>query len=179
VLRITKYADRLIEGLKETAFIDKVKAAQINWIGKSEGARIKFEIKRDSSAMPKNDISKLEVFTTRPDTLYGATFMVIAPEHKLIESLKSKVESTKWEEIQNYVKEARKKSEMERTELSKDKTGVFSGLYAINPVNNKEIPIWISDFVLSSYGTGAIMAVPAHDERDFAFAKKFKLEIRK
>lgn len=164
VVKITEYADKLIEGLKETDFIDKVKQAQINWIGKSEGANIKFKIK----GLEK----ELEVFTTRPDTLFGATFMVIAPEHELsIELAKND------EEIKNYIAESRKKSDLERTELSKDKTGVFSKLYAINPVNEKEIPIWISDFVLSSYGTGAIMSVPAHDERDFAFAKKFGLEI--
>jgi leucyl-tRNA synthetase len=164
VVKITDYADKLIEGLKETNFIDKVKQAQINWIGKSEGAKIKFKIK-DSDKY-------LEVFTTRPDTLFGATFMVIAPEHEL--SLEMAQTN---EEIKKYIANARSKSDLERTELNKDKTGVFSGLYAINPVNDKEIPIWISDFVLASYGTGAIMSVPAHDERDFAFAKKFGLEI--
>jgi leucyl-tRNA synthetase len=163
VVKITDYADKLIDGLKETNFIEKVKQAQINWIGKSEGAKIKFQISNDKN-------QSLEVFTTRPDTLFGATFMVIAPEHELVSKLES-------EEIKNYVANARKKSDLERTELSKDKTGVFSGLYAINPVNNKEIPIWISDFVLANYGTGAIMSVPAHDERDFDFAKKFGLEI--
>jgi leucyl-tRNA synthetase len=171
VVKITDYADKLIDGLKGTEFIEKVKQQQINWIGKSEGAKVKFKI--DS----RDDY--LEVFTTRPDTLFGATFMVIAPEHPLVSQLISssacQIEQKK--EIENYVKESRKKSDMERTELSKDKTGVFSGLYAINPVNNKQIPIWISDFVLASYGTGAIMSVPAHDERDFAFAKKFGLEI--
>ena len=176
VVKITEYADKLIEGLKETNFIDKVKQAQINWIGKSEGAKIRFKISDVSS-----QISDLEVFTTRPDTLFGATFMVIAPEHELINNLISNdqflISNEQKEKIKEYVKSARKKSDLERTELSKDKTGVFSGLYAINPVNNKEIPIWISDFVLASYGTGAIMSVPAHDERDFAFAKKFGLEI--
>ncbi|HPT66185.1 MAG TPA: leucine--tRNA ligase [Candidatus Woesebacteria bacterium] len=162
VVKITDYADKLIEGLKETNFIDKVKQAQINWIGKSEGAKIKFQIK------DKNE--SLEVFTTRPDTLPGVTFMVIAPEHELVNKLDN-------QEIKDYVKNSRKKSDLERTELSKDKTGVFSGLYAINPINQKQIPIWISDFVLASYGTGAIMAVPAHDERDKEFAKKFGLEI--
>jgi len=164
VVKITDYADKLVEGLEETNFIEKVKQAQINWIGKSEGAKINFKIKgRDES---------LEIFTTRPDTLFGATFMVIAPEHELaLEMGKNNGE------IKNYIANARKKSDLERTELSKDKTGVFSGLYAINPATEKEIPIWISDFVLASYGTGAIMAVPAHDERDNAFAKKFGLEI--
>ena len=164
VVRITDYADKLIEGLKETDFIDKVKQAQINWIGKSDGAKIKFKI--------KDDEKYLEVFTTRPDTLFGATFMVIAPEHELaMEIAKTN------KEVDAYIKQARKKSELERTELNKEKTGVFSGLYAINPVNEKQIPIWISDFVLASYGTGAIMSVPAHDERDYDFAKKFGLEI--
>ncbi len=173
VVKITEYADKLIEGLKETNFIDKVKQAQINWIGKSEGAKIRFEIVDDRSS-----IKDLEVFTTRPDTLFGATFMVIAPEHKLVnEIVDDRSTIVDKEKIKEYVKNARKKSELERTELSKDKTGVFSGLYAINPVNQKQIPIWISDFVLASYGTGAIMAVPAHDERDHAFAKKFGLEI--
>ncbi|MDD3002536.1 MAG: leucine--tRNA ligase [Candidatus Shapirobacteria bacterium] len=175
VVKITDYADKLVEGLEETNFIEKVKQAQINWIGKSEGAKIRFKVKNPLSAdadisLEKGDFNYLEVFTTRPDTLFGATFMVIAPEHELVNNLDS-------EEIKDYVKNARKKSDLERTELSKDKTGVFSGLYAVNPVNQKQIPIWISDFVLASYGTGAIMAVPAHDERDNAFAKKFGLEI--
>lgn len=164
VVKITDYADKLIDGLEKTDFIEKVKQSQINWIGKSKGAKVKFKIKDEEKS--------LEVFTTRPDTLFGATFMVIAPEHEL--SLKL---ADKNEEIKKYIAESRKKSEMERTELSKNKTGVFSGLYAINPVNEKQIPIWISDFVLATYGTGAIMSVPAHDERDFAFAKKFGLEI--
>lgn len=164
VVKITDYADKLISGLEKTDFIDKVKQAQINWIGKSEGARVKFKVKgREES---------LEVFTTRPDTLFGASFMVMAPEHKL--ALEMAREN---EEIAEYIKKARSKSDLERSELQKEKTGVFSGLVAINPVNNKEIPIWISDFVLASYGTGAIMSVPAHDERDYAFAKKFDLPI--
>ncbi len=172
VVNITKYADKLLEGLEKTDFIDKVKQAQINWIGKSEGAKIKFKILNS-----KAEKNTLEVFTTRPDTLPGATFLVIAPEHELIKSLKAKVEKEKWKEIENYVMNSRKKSEMERTELNKEKTGVFSGLYAINPFNNKQIPIWISDFVLASYGSGAIMGVPAHDDRDYEFAKKFGLSI--
>ncbi|MEI8068114.1 MAG: class I tRNA ligase family protein [Candidatus Shapirobacteria bacterium] len=198
VVKITDYADKLIDGLEETNFIEKVKQAQINWIGKSEGAKVKFLISNDKFLNKKE---YLEVFTTRPDTLFGATFMVIAPEHPIVSDLirnppvdKStsslekggnisplhQGEMSKGQrgfEIEDYVKSARGKSELERTELSKNKTGVFSGLYAINPVNNKEIPIWISDFVLASYGTGAIMSVPAHDERDFEFAKKFGLEI--
>jgi len=193
VVKITDYADRLIDGLKNTDFIEKVKQAQINWIGKSEGARVKFKI--------ENSDKELEVFTTRPDTLYGATFMVVAPEHPLvmdvIDSSPDLDFGTKRKEnlpfakgrygekeykfdleaIKNYVKSTRGKSDMERTELNKDKTGVFLGLYAINPVNGKEIPIWISDFVLASYGTGAIMSVPGHDQRDWDFAKKFGLPI--
>ena len=171
VVKITDYADKLIEGLEGTDFIEKVKQAQINWIGKSEGAKIRFKIVDSRSS-----IKELEVFTTRPDTLFGATFMVVAPEHPLVESLSSSSSENK-KEIEDYVKDARRKSDLERTELAKEKTGVFSGLYAVNPANKKEIPIWISDFVLASYGTGAIMAVPAHDERDHAFAKKFGLEI--
>ncbi len=180
VVKITDYADRLIEGLKNTDFIEKVKASQINWIGRSEGALIKFTISNLSPQMRDPAVAGqftnnkeenfIEVFTTRPDTLYGATFMVLSPEHPLI----SKVSEPK---VREYVKQAAKKSEMERTELSKEKTGVFSGLYAINPVTNKAIPIWISDFVLASYGTGAIMAVPAHDQRDWDFAHKFGLPI--
>jgi len=175
VVKITEYADKLIEGLKETDFIEKVKQQQVNWIGKSEGARVRFKI-----LDARCKLEELEVFTTRPDTLFGATFMVIAPEHALVSEIldvRSKILGEQKEKIKEYVKNARKKSDMERTELAKDKTGVFSGLYAINPVNDKQIPIWISDFVLASYGTGAIMSVPAHDERDFAFAKKFDLEI--
>jgi len=202
IVKITAYADRLIEGLKNTAFIEKVKAAQVNWIGRSEGAEIDFTLKwevrneklddemgsgkRKSHLSPQFPVShfqhppSIKVFTTRPDTLYGATFMVICPEHQIVDDLMSskfKVQSSKLEEIRGYVEKARKKSEIERAELAKEKTGVFSGLYAINPATGKEIPIWISDFVLSTYGTGAIMAVPAHDERDFAFAKKFGLPI--
>jgi len=175
IVKITDYADRLIEGLEKTAFIEKVRAAQINWIGRSEGARVKFKIKD-----ARFGIKDLEVFTTRPDTLWGATFMVVAPEHELVTrilGLKSAVPDSKRKEIKSYIDRARKKSDLERTELEKDKTGVFTGFYAINPVNNQEIPIWISDFVLISYGTGAIMAVPAHDERDWQFAKKYQLPI--
>jgi len=170
VVKITAYADRLIEGLKNTAFIEKVKAAQINWVGKSEGAVVKFSIFNFQFSNNKEE-NFIEVFTTRPDTLYGATFMVISPEHELVREIGDV------REIREYVEKAKRKSDLERTELNKEKTGVFSGLYAINPATGKEIPIWISDFVLSSYGTGAIMAVPAHDERDHAFAKKFGLPI--
>jgi leucyl-tRNA synthetase len=164
VVKITDYAERLLDGLKETNFIDKVKAAQINWIDKRVGAKIRFAIK-DSE-------DELEVFTTRPDTLTGATFMVIAPEHKIVGDL------MKVEAIKKYVEDTKNKSEMERSELSKEKTGVFSGLFAINPINNEEIPIWIADYVLISYGTGAIMAVPSHDERDEEFAVRYDLPIK-
>ena len=180
VVKITDYADRLIDGLKDTDFIEKVKMAQINWIGKSEGAKIKFQISKNNFQTSSNSqiTKELEVFTTRPDTIYGATFMVISPEHQLVNQIvRSQVSEEKKTEIKNYLDETRKKSEMERTELNKNKTGIFSGLYAINPINNKEIPIWISDFVLASYGTGAIMSVPAHDERDKEFAIKYKLPI--
>ncbi|HNP89038.1 MAG: Leucine--tRNA ligase [Microgenomates group bacterium ADurb.Bin219] len=162
VVKITDYADRLMEGLSRTDFIEKVKAAQINWIGKSEGAEIEFAIKGRES--------KIKVFTTRPDTLYGATFMVLSPEHEIVDQINN-------DEVKHYVEKSLKKSDLERTDLAKEKTGVFSGLMAVNPVTGKEIPIWISDFVLSTYGTGAIMSVPAHDDRDFAFAKKFGLPI--
>lgn len=180
IVKITDYADKLLKGLEKTDFVEKVKMAQINWIGKSEGARIRFKIVDDRSS-----IKELEVFTTRPDTIFGATFTVVAPEHPLVSDIikrgsddcAPKITSETIDEIKNYVNRARKKSEMERTELNKEKTGVFSGIYAVNPATGKEIPIWISDFVLESYGTGAIMAVPGHDERDFEFAKKFGLPI--
>ncbi len=163
VVKITEYADRLIDGLKNTEFIEKVKAAQINWIDRKEGAKIIFKLADGSG--------EIEVFTTRPDTLEGATFMVVAPEHKIVEKVVGNME------VSNYVNEAGKKSEMERAELTKDKSGVFSGLMAINPLTGKEIPVWIADYVLSSYGTGAIMSVPSHDERDGEFAKKYNLQI--
>ena len=182
VVKITKYADRLIEGLKQTNFIEKVKAAQINWIDKREGAKIKFKVVgeggvdlnrfRVKPGMTGNNTDVfVEVFTTRPDTLEGATFVVIAPEHELVKGL------TENKEIVDYVEKASKKNELERAELQKEKTGVFSGLYAINPFTKKEIPIWIADYVLISYGTGAIMSVPSHDKRDAEFAVKYGLEI--
>lgn len=167
MLKITEYAERLIKDLDLVDYIDRVKIQQKNWIGKSEGMEVDFQIQ---------DGDKLRVFTTRPDTLYGVTYMVISPEHPILESMKDKIENL--EEIYEYQEYASKKSDFERTELAKDKTGVqIKGLKAINPVNNKEIPVWISDYVLMSYGTGAIMAVPGHDERDFEFAKKFNLDI--
>ncbi len=168
MLKMSDYAERLLDGLDKTEFIDRIKTAQINWIGKSVGAEVDFKLK---------DISdKLTVFTTRCDTLFGVTFMVISPEHKMIEKYKDLI--TNLEEIKAYQEAAARKTEIERTDATKEKTGVkIEGISAINPVNGKEIPIWISDYVLASYGTGAIMAVPAHDERDYAFAKKFNIDI--
>ena len=168
MLKITEYAQRLIDDLEEVDFLEKIKAQQINWIGRSEGAEVKFKIAESDE--------ELLVYTTRPDTLFGATYMVIAPEHNIVEKLKEKI--TNLEEINEYKYKASLKSDFERAEMNKEKTGVeIKGIKAINPLTNKEIPIWISDYVLGSYGTGAIMAVPAHDERDFAFAKKFNLPI--
>jgi leucyl-tRNA synthetase len=169
MLRITKYADRLIEDLKSVDYLSKIKTQQINWIGRSEGAEILF--KAIDTASIEHD---LWVFTTRPDTLFGATFMVLAPEHPLVKKLTTVKQA---QEVQKYVIETGKKSDLERSELEKDKTGVFTGSFAVNPVNNQKIPIWISDYVLMGYGHGAIMAVPAHDERDFEFAEKYKLPI--
>ena len=168
MLKITDYADKLIEGLDSVDYIERVKVSQKNWIGRSEGAEVDFRLK------DKED--KLRVYTTRPDTLFGATYMVVSPEHPYIDKYKSSI--TNWDEIAAYREEAAKKSDFERTELAKDKTGVvLGGITAINPVNGKEIPIWISDYVLMTYGTGAIMAVPAHDDRDWEFAKKFGLPM--
>ena len=168
MLKITEYAQRLIDDLDDVDFLDKIKTQQRNWIGRSEGAEVKFKI-ADSD-------EELTVYTTRPDTLFGATYMVIAPEHHLIQKLADKILNL--EEIEEYKKKAALKSDFERSEINKDKTGVeIKGIKAINPLTNKEIPIWISDYVLSSYGTGAIMAVPAHDSRDFEFATKFNLPI--
>lgn len=172
LLKITDYADRLEKDLADLDYIDRVKTQQKNWIGRSEGANIVFKV--ESQKLKVKD--QLTVFTTRPDTLFGATYMVLAPEHELVQKLKLQISN--WPEVEKYIKETAKKSDLERTELSQDKTGVeLKGLKAINPANKQEIPIWLSDYVLSSYGTGAIMAVPAHDERDFAFAKKFGLAI--
>ena len=168
MLKITEYAQRLIDDLDDVDFLDKIKTQQRNWIGRSEGAEVKFKI-ADSD-------EELTVYTTRPDTLFGATYMVIAPEHHLIQKLANKISNL--DEIEDYKKKAALKSDFERSEINKDKTGVeIKGIKAINPLTNKEIPIWISDYVLSSYGTGAIMAVPAHDSRDFEFATKFNLPI--
>ncbi|MBO4292543.1 MAG: leucine--tRNA ligase [Lachnospiraceae bacterium] len=168
MLKITEYADKLLEGLDGVDYIEKVKVSQKNWIGKSQGAEVDFTL------AGKED--KLRIYTTRPDTLFGATYMVISPEHPLIDKYKDEIKN--FDALTAYRDMAAKKSDFERTELAKDKTGVeIDGLRAINPVNGKEIPIWISDYVLMSYGTGAIMAVPAHDERDWDFAKKFNLPI--
>ncbi len=168
MLKITKYAQRLIDDLDDVDYLDKIKIQQKNWIGRSEGAEVKFKI-ADSSY-------ELIVYTTRPDTLFGATYMVIAPEHELIKKFADKI--TNLDEVKDYQKKAALKSDFERSEINKDKTGIeIKGIKAINPLTNKEIPIWISDYVLSSYGTGAIMAVPAHDSRDFEFATKFGLPI--
>lgn len=168
MLKITDYADKLIEGLSLVDYIERIKVSQINWIGRSAGAEVDFQISGKEET--------LSVFTTRPDTLFGATYMVISPEHPLIERYKE--ELSNYADLIAYKEQAALKSDFERTELVKDKTGVcIKGLTAINPVTQKEIPIWISDYVLMSYGTGAIMAVPAHDERDWDFAKKFDLPI--
>ena len=169
MLGITKYAQRLIDDLDDLDYLEKIKIQQKNWIGRSEGAEVNFKIK---------DIEdSLLVYTTRPDTIYGATYMVIAPEHELVEKYKDKILNKA--EIEDYKKKSALKSDFERSELNKEKTGVeIKGIKAINPFTNEEIPIWISDYVLITYGTGAIMAVPAHDDRDFEFAKKFNLPIK-
>ena len=171
VLKITAYADRLLEDLDQLDWPESVKLMQRNWIGRSTGAEVNFTV-ADNDGNPTDQ--KLTVYTTRCDTLFGATYMVVSPEHSLIEKLTTPEQK---EAVEAYVDEAAKKSDLERTDLAKDKTGVFSGSYAINPVNGKLIPIWIADYVLISYGTGAIMAVPAHDDRDWDFAKKFNLPI--
>ena len=171
ILKITDYADRLDKDLEGLDWPESVKAMQHNWIGKSTGAEVTFTIAdKDGKPTDKN----LTVYTTRCDTLFGATYMVVSPEHKIIPDITTAEQE---EAVKKYQEEAAKKSDLERTDLAKDKTGVFSGSYAINPVNKKLIPIWIADYVLISYGTGAIMAVPAHDERDWEFAKKFNLPI--
>lgn len=168
MLKITEYAQKLLDGLDNVEFIEKVKTQQKNWIGRSEGAEVDFAVPAAGS--------KLTVYTTRPDTLFGATYMVVSPEHPVIEQIKDQIEN--YDEVAEYRSRAAKKSDFERTEMAKDKSGIpLKGIYAINPVNNKQIPIWVSDYVLISYGTGAIMAVPAHDERDWDFAKKFGLPI--
>ena len=166
MLKITAYADRLLDDLEEVDWPESIKEMQRNWIGRSVGANVTFKV----AGMEKD----FTVFTTRPDTLFGATYAVLAPEHELVAQITTPEQKAA---IDAYVEEASKKSDLNRTDLAKEKTGVFTGAYAINPVNGKEIPIWIADYVLASYGTGAIMAVPAHDERDHEFAKTFGLEI--
>ena len=168
MLKITEYADRLIDDLKDVDYLDRIKSQQINWIGRSYGAEINFSIKEVDE--------KITVFTTRADTIFGATYMVISVDHPLIEKYSDQIKNI--EEIRSYRQEVAKKSELERTDLSKEKTGYkIDGLTAINPLTNKEIPVYVSDYVLMTYGTGAIMAVPAHDERDYEFAKKFNIEM--
>ena len=166
MLKITAYADRLLDDLEEVDWPESIKEMQRNWIGRSVGANVTFKV----AGMEKD----FTVFTTRPDTLFGATYAVLAPEHELVAQITTPEQKAA---IDAYAEEASKKSDLNRTDLAKEKTGVFTGAYAINPVNGKEIPIWIADYVLASYGTGAIMAVPAHDERDHEFAKTFGLEI--
>ena len=171
ILKITDYADRLDADLEGLDWPESVKAMQHNWIGKSTGAEVTFTV-ADKDGKPTDN--KLTVYTTRCDTLFGATYMVVSPEHKIISEITTPEQA---DAVKAYQEAAAKKSDLERTDLAKDKTGVFSGSYAINPVNGKLIPIWIADYVLISYGTGAIMAVPAHDDRDWEFAKKFNLPI--
>lgn len=167
MLKITAYADRLLDDLDLVDWPENIKDMQRNWIGRSEGAEVTFKIKDSDETF--------NVFTTRPDTLFGATYTVFAPEHELIEKITTQEQK---EAVETYKKQVELKSELERTDLAKDKTGVFTGAYAINPINGEEVPIWIADYVLIQYGTGAIMAVPAHDERDFEFAQQFGLNIR-
>jgi len=171
MLRITKYAERLLNDLDGLEWPERVKTLQRNWIGRSEGAEVVFRI----HAAESTDVHDIRVFTTRPDTLYGATYMVLAPEHPLVEAICSRQQV---DAVKEYKKQSRLKSELQRSSLDKEKTGVFTGAYAVNPVNNERIPVWLSDYVLMTYGTGAIMAVPAHDQRDFAFATRFELPIR-
>lgn len=166
MLKMTAYADRLLEDLDDLDWPEPVKEMQRNWIGRSVGAQVTFKIKDSDKTF--------DVFTTRPDTLFGVSYTVLAPENKLVQEITTPEQK---EAVDAYIKKIESKSDLERTDLNKDKTGVFTGAYAINPVNGKEVPIWISDYVLASYGTGAVMAVPAHDDRDYAFAKKFDLPI--
>src|SRR5690606_27474658 len=167
VLKITEYADRLLEDLEELDWPESIKEMQRNWIGRSEGAEITFKVDGTDDTFT--------VFTTRPDTLFGATYCVLAPEHPLVKKITTPEQK---QAVENYIEEVSRKSDLERTDLAKEKTGVFTGAYAINPANNEKLPIWIADYVLMTYGTGAIMAVPAHDERDWEFAKKFDLPIK-
>jgi leucyl-tRNA synthetase len=179
--RITEYADRLVADLETIDWPEHIKLMQRNWIGRSEGAEVRFPVNREQGSVNSNTVHRspltdhsITVFTTRPDTLWGATFMVLAPEHPLVEKLTT---AERKAQVEAYVKEAMRKTEADRTAVEKEKTGVFIGAYATNPVNDEKIPIWVADYVMMGYGTGAIMAVPAHDERDFQFALKFGLPI--
>ena len=167
ILKITAYAERLLKDLELVNWPESIKEQQRNWIGRSEGANVEFRI--------ADGESRIEVFTTRPDTLFGATYMVLAPEHPLVEKVTTPEQRAK---VESYRTQATHKSELERTQLDKEKTGVFTGGYAINPVNDEKIPIWVADYVMMGYGTGAIMAVPAHDERDFEFCTRYGIPIR-
>lgn len=167
ILKITEYADRLIDDLETVDYLDKIKTSQVNWIGRSLGTELDFTVKGSDDVV--------RVFTTRPDTLFGVTYLVLSPEHVLVNTITTDEHK---QAVLDYQAQARNKSDMERTDLAKEKTGVFTGAYAVNPVNNEAIPIWIADYVLATYGTGAIMAVPAHDTRDFEFAQQFDLPIR-
>ncbi len=167
ILKITEYAERLLEDLEELDWSESIKDMQRNWIGKSTGAEVQF-------AIDGHDEKSLTVFTTRPDTLFGATYCVLAPEHELVQQITTGDQAAA---IKEYQEKASRKSDLERTDLAKDKTGVFTGAYAVNPVNGAKVPIWIADYVLGGYGTGAIMAVPGHDQRDWEFAKQFDLPI--
>ena len=166
MLKITAYAERLLNDLDDLDWPESIKDMQRNWIGKSTGANVPFKVKGTDK--------EFTVFTTRPDTLFGATFTVLAPEHDLVDAITTPEQA---EAVADYKHQASLKSDLARTDLAKEKTGVWTGAYAVNPVNGKEIPIWIADYVLASYGTGAVMAVPAHDERDWEFAKQFDLPI--
>src|SRR5690606_19572791 len=163
---ITAYADRLIDGLADLDYPSRIADQQINWIGRSKGAEIGFEL--------ENSDKKLKVFTTRPDTIFGATFMVVAPEHEMLQEIVSDAQKGA---VGSYIKQAQAKSEIERQDTSREKTGVFTGAHVINPATGKKIPIWVADYVLGGYGTEAIMAVPAHDERDGGFAEKYGLPV--
>ena len=169
MLKITEYAERLLADLETLDWSEGIKEMQRNWIGKSEGAEVDFEIATDNKVLPR-----VTVYTTRPDTLFGATYMVLSPEHPLVDQITTEAQR---EAVKRYQEASSRKSDMDRTELATEKTGVFTGAYAVNPVTGNKLPIWIADYVLISYGTGAIMAVPAHDTRDFEFAQKFNIPI--
>lgn len=173
-LRITAYADRLLENMEDLNWSDHIKEIQKNWIGKSQGSEIDFKIKTNNSSFDNS--LKIKVFTTRADTLFGVTYVVLSPEHNIVQKIKDSIEN--WTEVKDYIDGLKNKSEEDRISVDKEKTGVpLKGIKAINPANNKEVPVWIADYVLASYGTGMVMAVPAHDERDWAFAKKYNLDI--